>query len=209
MFVGAVVVEDKVNLRPPRRLPVDGVQKRQELGVRVARVAPQDDVALEDIQGGKERGRAVPLIVVGLARRHPGPQAAGSAACGPGLESDSSRRDPGGLGIRLPVAAATLAAATILAGCASTTVLMPTPRIYIGHTAKPLFTRQIPESGTPVVDLLYVTDRAPVSEADGVRNYSSERSRSMAFGSVSVEIGERVSWASLVEESTVSVRKAP
>jgi len=86
---------------------------------------------------------------------------------------------------------------------------MPTPRIYVGDTAKPLFTTQIPESGTPVLDLLYVTDRAPVSEADGALTYSSERSRSMAFGSVSVEIGERVAWTSLVEESTVSVRKAP
>jgi esterase/lipase superfamily enzyme len=59
------------------------------------------------------------------------------------------------------------------------------------------------------VDLLYVTDRAPVTEPDGSLAYSSDRSRSMAFGSVSVEIGESVAWPILAEQSKEDPRKLP
>jgi esterase/lipase superfamily enzyme len=84
---------------------------------------------------------------------------------------------------------------------------MPTPRIYTDAAAPPLFTGSAPP--TTSVDLLYVTDRAPVTKPDGSLTYSSDRSRSMAFGSVTVEIGEKVSWPVLAKLSTESPRELP
>jgi esterase/lipase superfamily enzyme len=84
---------------------------------------------------------------------------------------------------------------------------MPTPRIYIGDVAPPLFTG--PPPPTTSVDLLYVTDRAPLTKPDGSLAYSSDRSRSMAFGSVTVEIGEKVPWPVLAEQSKESPRELP
>jgi esterase/lipase superfamily enzyme len=96
------------------------------------------------------------------------------------------------------------ASGLLLAGCASTPVLMPTPNLYLGSLAKPLFATELREA--PSLDLLYITNRAPQSDADGKLGYGSDRSRSMAFGSVVVEIGENVSWPSLVEASTQTER---
>jgi esterase/lipase superfamily enzyme len=84
---------------------------------------------------------------------------------------------------------------------------MPTPKIYIGDVAPPLFTG--PPPPTTSVDLFYVTDRAPVTKPDGSLAYSSDRSRSMAFGSVTVEIGEKVPWPVLAEQSKESPRELP
>lgn len=86
---------------------------------------------------------------------------------------------------------------------------MPTPLIYVGDTARRLFPGPTAQSETPSVDLLYVTDRAPVPGEDGSLGYGSDRSRSMAFGSVTVEIGEGVSWPTLEAESTKSERNVP
>ena len=84
---------------------------------------------------------------------------------------------------------------------------MPTPRIYTGTLAPPLFT--VPAPSATSVNLLYVTDRTPVTRADGSLSYGSDRSRSMAFGSVIVEIGERVPWPTLAEQSKEDPRKLP
>src|SRR5258707_8642604 len=64
MLVGAVVVENEMEVVTARGLPIDRVQERDEFGVGVARLTPLDDMPFEDIQGRKERGRAVPLIIV-------------------------------------------------------------------------------------------------------------------------------------------------
>ena len=100
-----------------------------------------------------------------------------------------------------------LGAVVLLVGCAGAPVLMPTPMIYTGAVAPPLFTRPAPPTAS--VDLLYVTDRAPVTKPDGSLAYSSDRSRSMAFGSVTVEIGEKIPWPVLAEQSTESPRELP
>ena len=100
-----------------------------------------------------------------------------------------------------------LGAAVLLVGCSGVPRLMPPPRIYTGAVARPLFTRPAPP--TTSVDLLYVTDRAPVTKPNGSLEYTSDRSRSMAFGSVTVEIGEKVSWPVLAEQSTESPRHLP
>ena len=106
-------------------------------------------------------------------------------------------------------AAASLAAAALLVGCAGTPALMPTPAIYIGDTTRRLFAGTSAEPATTAIDLLYVTDRAAATAADAVLPYTSDRSRSMAFGSVSVEIGQSVAWPTLVEMSMESPREQP
>ena len=98
------------------------------------------------------------------------------------------------------------AIAFVLTGCATT--MMPTPVLYTGANAKPLFTELSIDSRRPSLDLLFITDRAPAEQADGLP-YTAARSRSMAFGSAMIEFGEDVSWDVLVKESTATQRVNP
>ena len=61
--------------------------------------------------------------------------------------------------------------------------MMPTPLLYTGAQAKPLFTDIAADRRTPSLDLLYVTDRAPATSSDDARPYTANRSRYLAFGS--------------------------
>ncbi len=89
------------------------------------------------------------------------------------------------------------------AGCQQQ--LMPTPNIYVGGRYE-LFD-QLPEELTgSTIDLLYITDRAPETRKDGSLRYGYQRSPSLAFGSVLVEIGHNIDWETLVANSTVSKR---
>ena len=81
--------------------------------------------------------------------------------------------------------------------------------MYVGQGAKPLFLDIPADSRKPSVDILYITDRAPGTEADKTLPYSADRSRSMAFGSVTVEFGKGVDWSTLADQSTVSKRSVP
>ena len=90
----------------------------------------------------------------------------------------------------------------ILGACATTHPLMPTPLLYRGPQATPLFTEVRPAQQIPSIDLFYVTDRAPRANPEESLPYSAERSRSMAFGSVRVDIGAGTAWDSLVKQST-------
>lgn len=53
---------------------IDLVQEGKELGMRMAGVAGIDHVALQDIEGGKQRRRPVPRVVMRLPGRQPWPQ---------------------------------------------------------------------------------------------------------------------------------------
>jgi esterase/lipase superfamily enzyme len=97
------------------------------------------------------------------------------------------------------------ALAFVLTGCATT--LMPTPVLYTGANARPLFTEPV-DSRQPSLDLLFITDRAPAAHP-GDPPYTAERSRSMAFGSAMVEFGENVTWDVLIRESTAAQRVNP
>jgi len=110
---------------------------------------------------------------------------------------------------RAMIGAGALAAATVLAGCSTAFPLMPTPVIYAGDKGKPLFTDVPADHRVPSLDLLYVTDRARSTNPDDPLPYSSERSRSMAFGSVTVEFGEQLTWDELVKQSTQRERSTP
>lgn len=99
-----------------------------------------------------------------------------------------------------------LSAALATGGCATTYPMMPTPVLYLGAQARTLFTQAPATSRTPPLDLLYITDRAPATGADDVGPYTANRSRSMAFGSTTVQFGDGVSWDTLVGQSTVAAR---
>jgi len=103
--------------------------------------------------------------------------------------------------------AALLGVLVSIVGCAGRPQLMPTPRIYLGESAPPLFTDATP--ATTPIELLYVTDRVPITKPDGSLGYSADRSRSMAFGSATVEIGNGVAWPRLAKLSIESNREVP
>jgi esterase/lipase superfamily enzyme len=96
-----------------------------------------------------------------------------------------------------------------LAGCATTYPMMPTPMLYTGAQARPLFTSAPAEVRTPPLDVLFITDRAPAKGGDEPDPYTADRSRSMAFGSTTVLFGEGLTWNTLVRQSLMSPRTPP
>ena len=105
--------------------------------------------------------------------------------------------------VRAAIVIATIAFA--LTGCATNRAMMPTPVLYTGENARPLFTGLSIDSRRPSLDLLFITDRAPAEQADDLP-YTAGRSRSMGFGSAMIEFGEDVSWDILVKESISTQR---
>jgi esterase/lipase superfamily enzyme len=99
-------------------------------------------------------------------------------------------------------------------GCSSKPQLVPTPNVYLDGALEP-FAEAPPDFQTNTVDMLYVTDRAPMPPRSGAHRsgpddpvrYGHERSKSMAWGSCVVEIGRDVSWDDLVEASVSKKRK--
>jgi esterase/lipase superfamily enzyme len=109
---------------------------------------------------------------------------------------------------RFPGAIA-LAVLLCLAGCATTYPMMPTPVLYTGAQAKPLFTDAPAAVRTPSLDLLYITDRAPAQSPDEPEPYTSERSHSEAFGSTTILFGEDMTWDALLKQSLQVERDPP
>jgi esterase/lipase superfamily enzyme len=100
-------------------------------------------------------------------------------------------------GVRL----AACAAATLLTGCATERSLMPTPLLYQDLSPR-IFLRELPpERQRPDIDLLYITDRAPETAPDAGLPYGQERSRSLAFGSTTVQMGDNLDWTELAQQS--------
>jgi esterase/lipase superfamily enzyme len=92
-----------------------------------------------------------------------------------------------------------LLAVCLLAGCQGPH-LMPTPNVYMQSQSNP-FADVAPPLRTNTVDVLYATDRKPQPQDDGTLAYGYGRSPSLAVGSYVVEIGENISWDTLVEQS--------
>src|SRR5215472_17832176 len=61
VLMGGVVVEDGVDDLAGWHLALDGIKETDELLMRVSLHAAAEDDAVEDIEGGKQGGRAVPL----------------------------------------------------------------------------------------------------------------------------------------------------
>jgi len=104
---------------------------------------------------------------------------------------------------------AVLGTLALFAGCTTTYPLMPAPVVYVGPQGRPLLAAAPAAGQKSSIDLLYVTDRAPGTEAEKTLPYGSERSHSMAFGSVTVEFGEGVALDTLAAQSTLSQRSVP
>ena len=105
-------------------------------------------------------------------------------------------------------AAFTLAALLGLSACATTHPMMPVPVMYTGAQAKPLFAETPAVVRTPPLDLLYFTDRAPSKDPDEAEPYTSQRSRSEAFGTTTVLFGDGMTWDTLAKQS-IEVERRP
>jgi esterase/lipase superfamily enzyme len=96
----------------------------------------------------------------------------------------------------------------MIGGCASKPrQLMPTPALYQQPSTVPVFAQPREARGDDTaVDLLYITNRGPETDPESTLLYGQSRSKSIAFGSVEVEIGPNVSWSELERESTLAQR---
>ena len=65
MLVGRVIVDDRVDDLAGRDRRIDGVEEADELLMAVALHVAADDGAVEYIEGGKQRGGVVALVVMG------------------------------------------------------------------------------------------------------------------------------------------------
>src|SRR5271154_1219881 len=64
MLVGGVVVQDHMDQLTRGDLALNGVEKTDELLVAMTLHAASDHATLRHVQGGKQRGRAVSLVVM-------------------------------------------------------------------------------------------------------------------------------------------------
>ncbi|MEM7221705.1 MAG: alpha/beta hydrolase [Pseudomonadota bacterium] len=98
-----------------------------------------------------------------------------------------------------------LASALVLAGCAESRPLMPTPNLYTDQETA-LFVDLPEEYTSPLVELIYVTDRAPETDENGNLYYGFRRSNSVAVGTTVVNLGGEATWEELVEASRTHSR---
>ncbi|WP_371225902.1 alpha/beta hydrolase [Roseovarius sp. 2305UL8-3] len=86
------------------------------------------------------------------------------------------------------------------AAISTTGILAPAPNLYKSGTDDIYPAEDVPKGlRRTLTEILYVTDRGPVMDTDGVlTGYGSGRSDSMAFGVSLVEYGELETWNELV-----------
>jgi esterase/lipase superfamily enzyme len=93
----------------------------------------------------------------------------------------------------------------LLAGCQQRE-LIETPNLYLEPDLYPFADVPSPLQ-TNTVEILYATDRQREGDEDDPIEYGYKRSRSVACGSLIVEIGQDVTWDELVEASRTKKRK--
>jgi esterase/lipase superfamily enzyme len=98
-----------------------------------------------------------------------------------------------------------LACVLLITGCAESRQLMPTPNLYTDETAT-LFEALPDEYTSPLVELIYATDRAPETDEAGNLRYGYGRSNSLAVGTTVVNLGQNATWEDLVEASQTHTR---
>lgn len=74
MLMRGIVINNEVQVQPLWRLFVDGLQKLKKLLMPMARLALCNDMTLGNVQSREERCGPMPLVVVSLPGRNPGPQ---------------------------------------------------------------------------------------------------------------------------------------
>ncbi len=82
---------------------------------------------------------------------------------------------------------------------------MPTPSLYTDETVT-LFEALPEEYTSPLVELIYATDRAPETDQAGNLRYGYGRSNSLAVGTTVVNLGQNATWEELVEASRTNTR---
>ena len=96
--------------------------------------------------------------------------------------------------------------ALVAAGCSGVRPLVDTPNLFAAPARYP--DSEIPQAlKTPFADILYVTDRRPLTDKRGRFDYDARRSRSLAFGAAVVEMGRDTPWSFLVAASQTAERK--
>ena len=98
-----------------------------------------------------------------------------------------------------------LACVLLVTGCAERRLLMPTPNLYTNEKAT-LFEALPQEYASTLVELIYVTDRAPETDEAGNLRYGYNRSNSLAVGTTVVDLGHNATWKELVEASRTHTR---
>ncbi len=81
----------------------------------------------------------------------------------------------------------------LIAGCAETRKLMPTPNLYTDEKAI-LFEALPEEYASTLVELIYVTDRTPETDEAGNLRYGYGRSNSLAVGTTVADLGQNATW---------------
>ena len=102
-----------------------------------------------------------------------------------------------------PLLTAAILAAAMAAGCQRE--LMPTPNICAASREDP-FRDVPPPLRNSRVEVLYGTDRDPIQEKAGHLRYGFQRSKSLAFGVCTIEIGHNLTWEELVRQSRAKAR---
>jgi esterase/lipase superfamily enzyme len=98
-------------------------------------------------------------------------------------------------------------AVLLSAGCATTErALMPTPSIYQMPGGRPVFDSREDAARSPNLDLVYITDRAPDTSAEGTLPYGEERAKRIAFGSAEVRMVPALDWNTLRKQSQLRKR---
>lgn len=96
-----------------------------------------------------------------------------------------------------------VALTTLFQGCSGVS-LVQTPNLYTESNDNPYF--DVPaQYQSNEIELLYATDRKPITE-DEIFTYSHLRSRTLAFGTCNVAIGEDVPWDGIVAASRAKKR---
>ena len=92
MLMGGIVVDDQMQIEPGRGFAFDLAQELQPLLMTMSWQALADDGAVQRIEGGKQRGRSVALVVMRKRLRAPPSSTAALAECGPAPGSGFFRR---------------------------------------------------------------------------------------------------------------------
>ena len=101
-----------------------------------------------------------------------------------------------------------LGALLLLPGCSSTRQMMPTPNVYLNEAQDP-YQALNPDLKSTEVRLFYVTDRGPEKDKEGNLRYGYNRSASLAFGDVVVDLGVNSTWEDLLQASRTQKRLKP
>jgi esterase/lipase superfamily enzyme len=93
----------------------------------------------------------------------------------------------------------------VLSACSSAHVLVDTPNLYVSSQAYP--SQDIAEGyATTRPELFFVTDRRVKSSDNVTHFYGTDRSSSIAFGTVEIQFGQDLSWDALEAASITQSR---